>query len=218
LVPTVTGDATNSTPVLTGISVDLRNFGLEGAVVEGTGVPLGATIVSVTATTITLSANANTSATSVTFRVFPHGAGDNATTFNLPDRRGRAIIGRDNMGGVAASRVTASGAGNPGVNGARLGSSGGVDRHTISSAQMPSHTHVATSVVTDPGHTHTAASVTAALFGTNPASFAATAGNTGSATTGITVATSNASTGGGEAHPNLPPAGVSNMIIFTGVV
>ena len=33
------------------------------------------------------------------------GAGDGTTTFNLPDLRGRAVFGRDNMGGAAASRI-----------------------------------------------------------------------------------------------------------------
>ncbi|MDT9105773.1 phage tail protein, partial [Escherichia coli] len=39
------------------------------------------------------------------------GAGDGATTFNLPDARGRAVIGKDDMGGAAANRVTTAGGG-----------------------------------------------------------------------------------------------------------
>lgn len=34
------------------------------------------------------------------------GAGDGATTFNLPDLRGRGLFGADGMGGTAASRLT----------------------------------------------------------------------------------------------------------------
>lgn len=34
------------------------------------------------------------------------GVGDGSTTFNVPDLRGRKIIGLDNQGGVAAGRVT----------------------------------------------------------------------------------------------------------------
>ena len=34
------------------------------------------------------------------------GIGDNLTTFNVPDRRGRLGLGKDNMGGVSADRVT----------------------------------------------------------------------------------------------------------------
>lgn len=46
------------------------------------------------------------------------GGGDGSTTFNLPDLRGRAVFGLDNMGGVAASRITVAG-GN--FNGTTLG-------------------------------------------------------------------------------------------------
>lgn len=34
-----------------------------------------------------------------------YGIGDNATTFNLPDLRGRVAVGRDNMGGTPANRM-----------------------------------------------------------------------------------------------------------------
>lgn len=74
------------------------------------------------------------------------GAAD-GTHFNLPDYRGRVAAGKDDMGGVAAGRVTAAGAG---INGAQLGATGGVETHTLTAAQMPQHSHA----VTDPGHTH----------------------------------------------------------------
>lgn len=69
------------------------------------------------------------------------GAGDGSTTFNLPDLRGRAVAGKDNMGGAAANRLTNTGAGNPGIDGSALGATGGADRHTLTEAQMPSHVH-----------------------------------------------------------------------------
>lgn len=34
-----------------------------------------------------------------------YGVGDGSTTFNLPDARGRTIVGTDNMGGSAANRL-----------------------------------------------------------------------------------------------------------------
>jgi microcystin-dependent protein len=34
-----------------------------------------------------------------------HGAGDGSTTFNLPDLRGRAVAGKDDMGGSSAARL-----------------------------------------------------------------------------------------------------------------
>jgi microcystin-dependent protein len=69
------------------------------------------------------------------------GAGDGATTFNLPDLRGRVVGGQDNMGGVAANRLTSGGSGVPG---STLGGVGG-------SELLASHNHA----VTDPTHTHT---------------------------------------------------------------
>lgn len=76
-------------------------------------------------------------------------------------------------------------------------------------AIVVSHTHTATSVVTDPGHNHTY---------DKPSSFSPQSGsatqcltpiyattNTSTATTGITVATTNASTGTSGTNANLPP-------------
>jgi microcystin-dependent protein len=61
-----------------------------------------------------------------------YGAGDGVTTFNLPDLRGRMVIGMDNMGGASANRVTAAAADT-------LGGTGGSE--IISIAQMPVHDH-----------------------------------------------------------------------------
>jgi len=77
-------------------------------------------------------------------------------------------------------------------------------------AVVVSHTHTATSVVTDPGHNHTFSSPTSYLeaavagAGTNPLG-PETTGTTGTATTSITVATTNASTGVSATNANLPP-------------
>lgn len=68
-----------------------------------------------------------------------HGAGDGVTTFNLPDLRGRVMIGMDNMGGSAANRITAASTG--GANSTTLGGAGGAEMHTLTTAEMPAHTH-----------------------------------------------------------------------------
>lgn len=68
-----------------------------------------------------------------------YGVGDGSTTFNLPDLRGRVIAGQDDMGGSSANRLTGL---SGGVDGDVLGAVGGEEAHTISSSQMPSHTHL----------------------------------------------------------------------------
>jgi hypothetical protein len=79
-------------------------------------------------------------------------------------------------------------------------------------AIVVSHTHTATSTVTDPGHLHTIGTADGnfAAPSTYPAKRqdVATADgsyNSGSQTTGITVATTNASTGSSGTDANLPP-------------
>lgn len=62
----------------------------------------------------------------------------------LPDFRGRAPFGLDDMGNTAASRlgtIIASSTTN--------GASGGTETHTLTSTEMPAHVH------TGPSHTHT---------------------------------------------------------------
>jgi hypothetical protein len=78
-------------------------------------------------------------------------------------------------------------------------------------AIVVSHTHTATSTVTDPGHTHTMTAATnVALAGgggqTVPRDVSVTGSFTSNSnTTGITVATTNASSGVSGTNANLPP-------------
>lgn len=64
-----------------------------------------------------------------------YGIGDNSTTFNLPDLRGRIPMGVDG----AANRITA--ASTNGANADTLGGVGGTETHTLVTAEMPAHTH-----------------------------------------------------------------------------
>jgi microcystin-dependent protein len=84
---------------------------------------------------------------------------------------------------------------------------GGAATVTLTEANLPAHTHVATSTVTDPGHAHqyTVSTGSGGIGESARDAEIDTNGLTESSTTSITVATSNATTGSGTAHENLPP-------------
>jgi hypothetical protein len=108
-----------------------------------------------------------------------------------PDLRNRFVIGAfSDTTGVAYTTVT----------GANTQTGGTKD------AIVVSHTHTATSTVTDPGHNHTAAGTRAPPFETGGnANFTNGTVTTSTATTGITVATTNSTTGSSGTDQNLPP-------------
>lgn len=160
-----------------------------------------------------------------------YGAGDGSTTFNLPDLRGRVAAGKDNMGGTAASRLTAAGAG---LDGATLGAAGGAQTHTLTTAQLAAHNHGVTDPghshgVNDPGHSHSQQSWNLSSFdatggphqvgadapgsgglgGINYTSFLATGVTVIGNATGI----STQNNGSGSAHNNTQPTIVLNHII-----
>ena len=86
---------------------------------------------------------------------FPHlyaALGNNNRT---PDLRGRAIIGKDNMGGTAANRVTNTGVGNSGIDGKTLFATGGFDRYTLAAVHIPAHTHTGSGTTSNVSADHT---------------------------------------------------------------
>jgi hypothetical protein len=101
-------------------------------------------------------------------------------TNGTPDLRNSFIVGAGNTYAVGATGGTAD-------------------------AIVVSHTHTATSTVTDPGHFHTGVFATSGTGNPGVFSNASSSGNTSTATTGITVATSNASAGTSGTGQNLPP-------------
>lgn len=143
-----------------------------------------------------------------------YGSGNGTTTFNLPDLRGRAPIGKDDLGGSAASRITS---GNAGFSGATLGAAGGDERLHGHTHTGPSHTH------TGPSHQHTPNAIasfvatggTYLAFGSDfgvdivTQTSAAGTGNTGASGTGATGST------GGGATQNVQPSIVVGYIIKT---
>ena len=140
------------------------------------------------------------------------GSGNGTTTFNLPDMRGRvaAGVGTGTGGGASGTGAPTGGAALAAV---ALSGWFGANDVTLTSAQIPAHTHP----ITDPGHVHGQVGGTGGPFQQQLA-----AGNfdtptyavdsTTSATTGITV---NNNTGGGGSHTNLQPTVGLNFIIRT---
>jgi len=63
-----------------------------------------------------------------------YGVGNGTTTFNVPDLRGRAIVGKDNMGGTSANRLT-----DPLAD--TLGGAYGAETHLLTVTELPAHTH-----------------------------------------------------------------------------
>ena len=104
-------------------------------------------------------------------------------TNGTPDLRNSFIVGAGNTYAVGATGGTAD-------------------------AIVVSHTHAATSTVTDPSHSHSLPVESRTFGGGGSINSVDTSGsgyNTGSATTGITVATTNASAGVSGTNANLPP-------------
>lgn len=143
-----------------------------------------------------------------------YGAGNGSTTFNIPDSRGRADIGRDDMGGIAANRVTTAGSG---IDGKALGASGGAQGVALSQGQMPAHNHSG-STNSAGNHSH------AALIGNGFEGASAYMDTGGQVSFGFqfgyiegngdhthTITTNN--TGNGESHNNMQPVLVCNKII-----
>lgn len=149
-----------------------------------------------------------------------YGSGDGFSTFTLPDLRGRTIAGKDgvnNMNNGPTNRLTST---HFGASGTALGNSGGSESNTLSTAQMPSHTH------TQDAHSHQVRvnsfagdrQIACGPLGADGDKYSFTdSGNDASTSTALLYAASstgtNQNTGGGGAHNNTQPTIILNYII-----
>lgn len=135
--------------------------------------------------------------------------GQTVNGFTLPDYRGRSPMGANS--GVPTSGMDSTvnpaltpNAGYALTNKQKLGSF----NHTLTTSQIPSHTHT----VTDPGHDHSMGGAFTDKGDDNNYSLLSNGGNqkTLKSTTGITIA----STGGGQAHNTVHPVVGAVMIMY----
>ena len=137
-----------------------------------------------------------------------YGVGDGSTTFNLPDLRGRAVAGKDNMGGTSANRLTGL---SGGVDGDVLGASGGLETHTLVISQIPAHDHRLY------GGTSGDSSGSGALYATGTDSVGGHISATGVGYRSVLPSgvQTMENTGGSGAHNNVQPTFILNYIIKT---
>lgn len=145
--------------------------------------------------------------------------GNGSTTFGIGDARGRVMGGRDNMGGIAAGRLTTV------VDGNQHGGVGGSQNHTLSQSEIP---------VFNPTFTGTSGSVTTTstsgtflrggtIVSSTPGGDADILVLTGSTTPAavdsyglFTPYGTISSIGGGLQHNNTQPTMIASAIVYAG--
>ena len=121
-----------------------------------------------------------------------YGAGDGTTTFNLPNLSGRTVVGQGSGVGLTSRS---------------MGATGGAETHTLSTGEMPSHSHTSNAV----GNTIGLITANGANTAINVDS-SAVEPNIYAAPAALSINNS----GGGNAHNNMQPFAVLNYIIRYG--
>jgi microcystin-dependent protein len=229
---------THATTTVSGISTVVTALLQAGWPISGPTIPSGTTIASVSSGTILLSAAATGTGVAESLVASPWGVGDGSTTFNVPDLRGRTIIGSGAGNGESTSGAGLSGFGVPSAGTSLtariLGAWSGQEQHLLTSGESgtTAHLHVDSGhshTITDPGHGHagpygfgivlnTANPYEGAGF-TSSGSVIPNGANTASNTTDISAVTGYAqiqdATAAGAVSPNnnMQPVSVVNYII-----
>ena len=122
------------------VSTTISDLTPIGAPIETSCFTAGTTVSSKSSGLLTLSTSATTTISTAAV-LFPWGNGDGSTTFNVPDLRGRTILGRDNMNSSTAGRVNTT---NFGSNPDSIGATGGFQSSTLSVNNIPTLTSTGT--------------------------------------------------------------------------
>lgn len=135
------------------------------------------------------------------------GPGDGSTTFNLPDARGRALVGAGQGTGLAM-RTT--------------GTKWGVEAIVLSTAQMPTHAHGATTGWMDRNnpHSHYIPSypdLSGGILAVSNMANASSPTGAGTSPTDINHLHAIAPEGGGQGHDNTQPSIAIPAYIYAGV-
>lgn len=138
----------------------------------------------------------------------PYGQGDNNTTFNIPDLRGRVTVAPDNMG-------TTQGVSDRNHDNDTRGASGGLSRVQLTKAEMPAHDHTGLTGDDSPDHTHSQNGDAAIAYSLNNGGVTTVPSGPSQQTGGASVRHKHSisSEGGGGYHENRQPFLVVNKII-----
>ena len=149
--------------------------------------------------------------------------GEGSGNFRLPDCRGRTTVGVDNMGGLAANRITSSGSG---IAGTTLGAVGGAQNETLTQGNLPSVNFPVSGITLTQGAISTSSAVRVNSYsGPAQAIQLAATDTTGfnlgsilSLNTNVSVNSQGAAASGGSDTPitTVQPTIIFNKIIFAG--
>lgn len=204
---TVSVTKTSGTPTLGGFTSAQTAKLAAGMLVEGSGIPSGATILTTPTggdTSITLDQNA-TNSTTANAIIIPHGAAD-STHFNVPDTRGRALAGAE-LATNAASRLSTTAGGFGAAD--RIGRSGGGQTQALTTANLAVTTPAGTVAAPTLNNAANVVSSGGAVLNLN----ATAAAGVAATITANAPAFTGTSFGSGTVHNNVQPTLVVNHLI-----